>query len=68
MLRDLKDVDLAVDAPGEQVTAAMRSVRAASFDERKNIYLAARIREQQGWYQRKPRETEDAQNCGPSSQ
>lgn len=53
VLRDLKDIDLAVDAPGDQITAAMRSVRAASFDERKDLYLTGRIREQQAWYQRK---------------
>lgn len=53
VLRDLQDLDLAVEATGDQITAAMRSVRAADFDERKGLYLRARIREQQAWYQQK---------------
>lgn len=53
ILRDLDEVDLAADAAGDQITAGMRAARAAGFDERKALYLSARIREQQRWYQRK---------------
>lgn len=53
ILRDLKDVDLAADAAGDQITAGMRAARSAPFDDRKSLYLAARIRDQQQWYRSK---------------
>lgn len=53
VLRDLKDLDLAVEAPGVQITPAMRSAREANFHARKDLYLTARVRQQQTWYQQK---------------
>jgi hypothetical protein len=50
----VKDLDLAPDAAvGEQITAAMRAVRAASLQDRKAIYAEHRVDEQQSWYSRK---------------
>ena len=49
----VKDLDLAPDAAvGEQITAAMRAVRAASLHDRKTIYAEHRVDEQQSWYSR----------------
>jgi len=50
----LKDLDLVVnEAIGEQITDAMRAVRAAPLPSRKSLYEEERVCEQQGWYSRK---------------
>lgn len=36
----------------DQITSAMKSVRAASFSERKEVYLNQRVTQQRGWYSR----------------
>lgn len=38
------------EATGEQITAAMRSVRASDLDMRKSVYLRDRLSQQRGWY------------------
>lgn len=38
------------EAAADQITDAMRAVRALSLEERKSIYLRDRIRQQQSWY------------------
>jgi hypothetical protein len=50
----LKELDLAPDAAvGEQITSAMRAVRAAPLADRKATYEEHRVVEQQLWYSRK---------------
>lgn len=53
ILRDLTDVNLSAESAGDQISEGMRTARSATFDERKKLYLEARIREQRNWYQQK---------------
>lgn len=56
VLSVLKDLDLLPDGElGEQITPAMRAVRAARLEERKVVYESSRVDEQQQWYSRKAR-------------
>jgi hypothetical protein len=38
---------------GEQITDAMRRVRALGFEERRSVYIEARVRDQLNWYSRR---------------
>jgi hypothetical protein len=40
---------------GDNITAAMRTLRAATLDERKRAYIGGRVTDQQAWYDRKAR-------------
>ncbi len=53
ILRDRKDLALSrasVSRAGEPITRKMREVRALNFQERLDVYLAERVRDQVRWY------------------
>ncbi|WP_309105219.1 DUF4231 domain-containing protein [Microbacterium sp.] len=54
LLDDLKDVDLPSSSKTtDQVTAKMREIRSASFEERRSAYREGRIEDQRSWYAKK---------------
>jgi hypothetical protein len=60
VLSVLKDLDLVLESSvGDQITPAMRAIRAATLDQRKSIYESERVSEQQAWYAKKARWNRD---------
>lgn len=60
---DLKNASLLpVADSSQQITVEMRGVRAQSLEERKQLYLSARIEDQRKWYAGKARYNEDMAN------
>jgi hypothetical protein len=56
LLQDLRSISMATGEPdAHQITVKMRQVRALEFDERRQLYLADRIADQQRWYSEKAR-------------
>jgi SMODS and SLOG-associating 2TM effector domain 3/SMODS and SLOG-associating 2TM effector domain 1 len=56
LLQDLRSISLGTEeADAHQITDKMRQVRALEFDERRQLYLADRIADQQRWYSEKAR-------------
>jgi SMODS and SLOG-associating 2TM effector domain 3/SMODS and SLOG-associating 2TM effector domain 1 len=56
LLQDLRSISLGTAEPGaHQITDKMRQVRALDFNERRQVYLADRIEDQQRWYFEKAR-------------
>ena len=56
LLQDLRSIPLGTEEPdAHQITDKMRQVRALEFDERRQVYLADRIADQQRWYSEKER-------------
>jgi hypothetical protein len=56
LLQDLRSISMATGEPDtHQITVKMRQVRALEFDERRQLYLADRIADQQRWYSEKAR-------------
>jgi SMODS and SLOG-associating 2TM effector domain 3/SMODS and SLOG-associating 2TM effector domain 1 len=56
LLQDLRSLSLGTGEPdAHQITDKMRQVRALEFDERRQVYLADRIADQQHWYSEKAR-------------
>ncbi len=56
LLQDLRSISLgAGEADAHQISDKMRRVRALDFDERRKVYLADRIADQQRWYSEKAR-------------
>lgn len=54
ILKDLKDVDLsAATSSTDQITTEMRSIRAGSFEARRDAFADGRIEDQRLWYSRK---------------
>lgn len=53
MLTDLKGFPLTTPAGGEQISPAMRKLRALPLAERKAVYETDRINDQYNWYTRK---------------
>lgn len=52
----LNDLELVPTTDGgPQISDAMRTLRRSPLEERKSVYLAGRIRDQQSWYARKAR-------------
>lgn len=45
-----------IPADGQQITPSMRQIRALPFDERKQLYLSARVGDQIAWYSRRAAE------------
>jgi hypothetical protein len=51
LLQDLRSISLGTAEPGaHQISDKMRQVRALDFNERRQVYLADRIADQQRWY------------------
>jgi len=50
-LRDFAPIPLSEE--GSQITDGMRKARSLSFEERRELYLVGRIRDQQAWYARR---------------
>ena len=56
LLQDLRSISLEAGEPdAHQISDKMRRVRALDFDERRQVYLADRIADQQRWYAEKAR-------------
>jgi SMODS and SLOG-associating 2TM effector domain 3/SMODS and SLOG-associating 2TM effector domain 1 len=56
LLQDLRSISLGTGEPGaHQISDKMRQVRALDFDERRDVYLADRVADQQRWYAEKAR-------------
>jgi hypothetical protein len=56
LLQDLRSISLGTAEPdAHQISNKMRQVRALDFNERRQIYLADRIADQQRWYSEKAR-------------
>jgi hypothetical protein len=56
LLQDLRSISLGTGEPdAHQISDKMRQVRALDFDERRQVYLADRIADQQRWYSEKAR-------------
>jgi hypothetical protein len=56
LLQDLRSISLGTGEPeAHQISDKMRQVRALDFDERRQVYLADRISDQQRWYSEKAR-------------
>jgi SMODS and SLOG-associating 2TM effector domain 3/SMODS and SLOG-associating 2TM effector domain 1 len=56
LLQDLRSISLGTGEPdAHQISDKMRQVRALGFDERRKVYLADRIADQQRWYSEKAR-------------
>ena len=56
LLQDLRSISLGTGEPdAHQITDKMRQARALAFDERRQLYLADRIADQQRWYFEKAR-------------
>jgi hypothetical protein len=56
LLQDLRSISVATGATdAHQISDKMRQVRALDFDERRKVYLADRIADQQRWYSEKAR-------------
>jgi hypothetical protein len=56
LLQDLRSISLGTAEPdAHQISDKMRQVRALDFDERRQVYLANRISDQQRWYSEKAR-------------
>jgi hypothetical protein len=56
LLQDLRSISLATGEPeAHQISDKMHRVRALDFDERRQVYLAERIADQQRWYSEKAR-------------
>jgi hypothetical protein len=56
LLQDLRSPSLGTAEPdAHQISDKMRQVRALDFDERRQVYLADRIADQQRWYAEKAR-------------
>src|SRR5512133_1055047 len=56
LLQDLRSISLGIEEPAaQQITDKMRHVRALEFNERRQVYLADRIADQQRWYSEKAR-------------
>jgi hypothetical protein len=56
LLQDLRSISLGTEEPAaQQITDKMRHVRALDFNERRQVYLADRIADQQRWYSEKAR-------------
>jgi hypothetical protein len=56
LLQDLRSISLEAGEPdAHQISGKMRRVRALGFDERRQVYLADRIADQQRWYAEKAR-------------
>jgi hypothetical protein len=56
LLQDLRSISLGTEEPAaQQITDKMRHVRALDFNERRQVYLANRIADQQRWYSEKAR-------------
>jgi hypothetical protein len=56
LLQDLESISLATGEPdAQQIADKMRQVRALDFEERRQVYLADRIADQQRWYSEKAR-------------
>ena len=60
VLSVLKDLDLVLEqSVGDQITPAMRAVRAADLEKRKSMYESDRVSSQQDWYAKKARWNRD---------
>jgi hypothetical protein len=56
LLQDLRSISLGTEEPAaQQITDKMRHVRDLDFNERRQVYLADRIADQQRWYSEKAR-------------
>jgi SMODS and SLOG-associating 2TM effector domain 3/SMODS and SLOG-associating 2TM effector domain 1 len=56
LLQDLRSISLGTEEPAaQQITDKMRHVRALDFNERRQVYFADRIADQQRWYSEKAR-------------
>jgi SMODS and SLOG-associating 2TM effector domain 3/SMODS and SLOG-associating 2TM effector domain 1 len=56
LLQDLRSISLGTaQADAHQISDKMRQVRALDFNERRQVYLADRITDQQRWYSEKAR-------------
>jgi SMODS and SLOG-associating 2TM effector domain 3/SMODS and SLOG-associating 2TM effector domain 1 len=56
LLQDLRSISLGIEEPAaQQITDKMRQVRALDFNQRRQVYLADRIADQQRWYSEKAR-------------
>jgi hypothetical protein len=56
LLQDLRSISLGTGEPdAQQISDKMRQVRALDFAERRKVYLADRIADQQRWYSEKAR-------------
>jgi hypothetical protein len=56
LLQDLRSISSETGEPdAHQISDKMRQVRALDFDERRRVYLADRIADQQRWYSEKSR-------------
>jgi SMODS and SLOG-associating 2TM effector domain 3/SMODS and SLOG-associating 2TM effector domain 1 len=56
LLQDLRSISLGIEEPAaQQITDKMRHIRALDFNERRQVYLADRIADQQRWYSEKAR-------------
>jgi SMODS and SLOG-associating 2TM effector domain 3/SMODS and SLOG-associating 2TM effector domain 1 len=56
LLQDLRSISVGTAESGaHQISDKMRQVRALGFDERRQVYLADRITDQQRWYAEKAR-------------
>jgi SMODS and SLOG-associating 2TM effector domain 3 len=54
LLQDLRSISLGIEEPAaQQITDKMRHIRALDFNERRQVYLADRIADQQRWYSEK---------------
>lgn len=63
VLNDSATLNVHLRAPvGDQITHEMREARAASFDERRDLYAECRIRDQQVWYSTNAEKNEIAGN------
>lgn len=60
VLDELKELDVAPPKGGEpSVTGEMRAIRRESVAQRRAIYLAGRVRDQQDWYSQKSEHNKD---------
>jgi hypothetical protein len=56
LLQDLQSISLSTAEPNaQQISDKMRQIRAMDFEERRKVYLADRIADQQRWYSEKAR-------------
>jgi hypothetical protein len=56
LLQDLQSISLSTAEPdAQQISDKMRQIRAMDFEERRKVYLADRIADQQRWYSEKAR-------------
>jgi hypothetical protein len=56
LLQDLRSISVGTEEPdAHQITDKMRQIRALDFDDRRQVYQAERIADQQRWYAEKAR-------------